>query len=119
MVHTTYDASSDQSKRLRKAAGRYLAGLRKDAQLTQRVLADLVGLDYYTFISQLECGAGRVPPNLYAAFADALGIERREFGREMVKFYDPWTYEILFGESPYEMKFDSEEETGEKQQGVC
>ena len=119
MVHTTYDASSTQSKRLRKAAGRYLAGLRKDAQLTQRVLADLVGLDYYTFISQLECGAGRVPPNLYAAFADALGINRQEFGRQMVKFYDPWTYEILFGESPYKMQFEGEEEAGKKQQEGC
>ena len=62
MVHTAYDASSEQSKRLRKVAGKYLAQLRKDADLTQRLLADAVGLDYYTFISQLECGAGRVPP---------------------------------------------------------
>lgn len=110
MVHTTYDASSAQSKRLRRAAGRYLAKLRKDADLTQRKLADAVELDYYTFISQLECGAGRVPPHLYIPFADALGVDRKEFGKEMVKFYDPFTFQILFGEDPYEMQFDDPKE---------
>ena len=106
MVHTTYDASSAQSKRLRLAAGRYLAGLRKNADLTQRALADLVGLDYYTFVSQLECGAGRVPPHLYGKFADAFKVDRKKFGKEMVKYYDPFTFQILFGENPYDMKFN-------------
>jgi len=106
MVHTAYDASSAEAKRLRKAAGRYLAKLRKDADLTQRKLADEVGLDYYTFISQLECGAGRVPPHLYERFADALGVPRREFGEQMVKFYEPFTYKILFGAHPYDMDHD-------------
>jgi len=106
MVHTAYDASSEQSKRLRKAAGRYLAQLRKDADLTQRKLADAVGLDYYTFISQLECGPGRDTPHLYEAFAIALGVEPKIFGREMVKYYEPFTFKILFGDNPYEMQFE-------------
>ncbi len=109
MVHTTYDASSKQSKRLRKAAGRYLSKCRKDVDLTQRELASKIGLDYYTFISQLECGAGRVPPNLYAPYADAVGIDRKKFGKEMTKYYDPFTYQILFEEDPYQMTFDDEQ----------
>lgn len=119
MTHTTNDASSPQARRLRRAAGRYLANLRKDAKLTQRRLADLVGLDYYTFISQLECGQGRLPPHLYVKYAKALGIDRQTFGREVIKFYDPWTYSTLFGDHPYDMSFetDTEEERLEATQG--
>ena len=82
-------------------------------------LADLVGLDYYTFISQLECGQGRLPPHLYAKYAAALGIDRQTFGREVIKFYDPWTYSTLFGDHPYDMSFetDTEEERSQAAQG--
>ena len=110
MAHTTYEASSEQSRRLRKAAGSWLANRRKDKDLTQRALADLVGLDYYTFISQLECGVGRVPPHLYIPFADALGMKRAVFTREMLKYYDPFTYQGLYGDDPYEMDFDTDKE---------
>ena len=111
MAHTTYDASSVQSKRLRKAAGVYLKGLRVDQGMTQRELASAVGLDYYTFISQLECGSGRVPPHLYIPFADAFDVDRPEFAKQMLKYYDPFGYQALFGNSPYEMKFSSDKES--------
>tara|TARA_Y100001973_G_scaffold105087_1_gene176978 strand:+ start:1928 stop:2164 length:237 start_codon:yes stop_codon:yes gene_type:complete len=71
-------------------------------------MAELTNLEYYTFISQLECGVGRVPPHLYVPFADALGVKRDEFTKEMIKYYDPFTYKGLFGEDPYSMKFETD-----------
>jgi DNA-binding XRE family transcriptional regulator len=47
---------------LRKRAGAYLKGLRNEQKLTQTDLAKRLGLEYYTFISQVETGLVRVPP---------------------------------------------------------
>jgi transcriptional regulator with XRE-family HTH domain len=81
---------------LRRAAGEWLRSLRERRGLSQRELAKLVGADYYTFISQLETGRGRVPPDRYELWAKALGISPREFVRTMLRYYDPVTYGILF-----------------------
>ena len=103
MAHTTYDASSPQALRLRKAAGKYIARLRKEAGLTQREVAVYLDLDYYTFISQLEHGAGRVPPHLYVRLAECLGLVPEDFVKQMVRYYDPFTYAGLFGQHPYDL----------------
>ena len=91
------DRSSDKAKALRKKGGAWLKKARLAAKLTQKQLADQLGLPYYTFVSQIEGGYGRIPPNLYEAYARALGIDAKEFARAMVMFYDPFTYKALFG----------------------
>lgn len=83
---------------LRKAAGAWLRDLRERRGLSQRDLANLVGADYYTFISQLETGRGRVPPDRYEAWAKALGVNTRMFVRKLLGYYDPITYRFLFEE---------------------
>jgi transcriptional regulator with XRE-family HTH domain len=81
---------------LRREGGKWLRDQREKAGLSQRQLADLVGAEYYTFISQLETGRGRIPPDRYVIWAEALKIEPRDFVREVMRFYDPVTYGILF-----------------------
>lgn len=81
---------------LRRAAGSWLKELREKRGLSQRQLAALVGAEYYTFISQLETGRGRIPPDRYRQWAAALAIEASEFVRTLMKYYDPVTYGILF-----------------------
>lgn len=90
---------SEEVLELRREGGRYLKELREARGLSQRQLAALVGAEYYTFISQLETGRGRIPPDRYRAWAEALEIEPRAFVRNVMRFYDPITYEILFGDS--------------------
>jgi transcriptional regulator with XRE-family HTH domain len=85
---------------LRREGGRYLKELREARGLSQRQLAQMVGAEYYTFISQLETGRGRIPPDRYRAWADALGVAPRDLVRNVMRFYDPITHEILFGEEP-------------------
>jgi transcriptional regulator with XRE-family HTH domain len=82
---------------LRREGGKWLRQQRENAGLSQRQLADLVGAEYYTFISQLETGRGRIPPDRYSLWAAALKIEPREFVREIMRFYDPVSHAILFG----------------------
>ena len=60
MAFNTYDASSKEARILRAEAGDYIKRLRIDKQLTQKQVSNELGLDYYTFISQLECGQGRL-----------------------------------------------------------
>ena len=81
---------------LRKAAGLWLRSLREQRGLSQRDLANLVGAEYYTFISQLETGRGRVPPDRYEAWASALDVSAPQFVRRLMSYYDPVTYRILF-----------------------
>ena len=107
-MHTTYKATSRESRALRKKAGVFLKLCRNNAGLTQRELAQLLDIDYYTFISQLECGQGRVPPNLYVPLANALKVDLTEFVKEMLKFYDPFTYHALYGLHPYDMVIDGD-----------
>lgn len=84
-------------KQLRKKGGLYLKKLRESAGLTQRELAVKLGLNYYTFISQIESGKGRVPPDQYEKWAAALGVNVSEFVRKLLVFYDPMTFQALFG----------------------
>ncbi|MGC5778696.1 helix-turn-helix domain-containing protein [Methylobacterium sp. NFXW15] len=89
---------SEEVQELRREGGRFLKDLREKRGLSQRQLAVQVGAEYYTFISQLETGRGRVPPDRYRVWADALGVDVRDFVTSLMRFYDPQTYEILFGE---------------------
>lgn len=84
---------------LRREGGRWLKEMREGAGLSQRQLAAMVGADYYTFISQLETGRGRLPPDRYRDWARALGVPEKVFVREILRFYDPITFGILFGEA--------------------
>jgi len=99
--HPQHRGSSDV-KRLRQEAGEWLRALREHKKLSQRQLAGKIGLDYYTFVSQLESGRGRIPPDRYEVWAEALGVEPRSFVRELMRYYDPVTYGFLFPEGKSE-----------------
>lgn len=88
--------SETETAALRKAGGRWLRERREAARLTQRQLAEAIGIEYVTLISQIEAGRGRVPPDRYRAWAQAIGMSPRDFVREILRFYDPVTYHLLF-----------------------
>ena len=90
--------NANDTLELRREAGRWLKECREAKGLSQRQLADMIGTEYYTFISQLETGRGRIPPDKYKVWAEALGMGAREFVLALLPFYDPVTYEILFSE---------------------
>ena len=85
-----------QAKKLRKQAGTWLKELRARAGLSQIELAEVLGFKYYTFISQVENGFGRVPTESLETWARALGVEPSIFARELLVYYDPELHRLLF-----------------------
>jgi transcriptional regulator with XRE-family HTH domain len=99
-MYTHIRGRSAKLTKLRNQAGCWLRDLREKRGLSQRGLARKVGVAHHTFISQLENGRIRVPPDRYLVWAEALGVEPRAFVRALLAYYDPVTYEIIFaGES--------------------
>jgi transcriptional regulator with XRE-family HTH domain len=93
----TDPAKAAQIKVLRQQAGRWLKTAREEAGLTQAELAEKVGLRYYTFVSQVESGLGRLPIETQGAWAEALGLEPGDFAKTLLRFYEPELYRLLFG----------------------
>ena len=88
----------DESKELRREFGVWLKQRREALGLRQRELAELLALDYYTFISQLETGRGRIPSARYADWANALQMPPREFIWTVMRYYNPEMFHVLNGE---------------------
>lgn len=91
--------ATSETNVLRQDAGLWLKQMREDANLSQRELANKLDLDYYTFISQLKNGRGRIPSSRYREWAMALGVDEKVFVKRLLMYYDPTTFEILFGDS--------------------
>lgn len=90
------EAGVEKGPAARKRAGAWLQARRKAAGLSQVELAAKLGLKYYTFISQVENGFGRVPTDSMEAWARALGIAPSAFARELLAFYEPELHRLLF-----------------------
>jgi transcriptional regulator with XRE-family HTH domain len=88
--------NTNSASELRKQAGRWLRAKRCDLGLSQRELACRVNMEYYTFISQIEAGRGRVPAERFLDWAKALEIPPREFAINLMKYYDPHMYQMVF-----------------------
>ncbi len=85
-----------EAKQLRKQAGVWLKELRGRAGLSQIQLADVLGFKYYTFISQVENGFGRVPVESMEAWAKALKADPTDFAKHLLSYYEPELYRLLF-----------------------
>ena len=86
-----------EARQLRKQAGDWLKQRRADAGLSQVALAELLGMKYYTFISQVENGFSRVPTEAMEAWAIQLGLEPSEFAKHLLLYYEPELHRLLFG----------------------
>lgn len=93
---THFPKGSDEAKRQRKEAGAWLKELRGRAGLSQIQLAEVLGYKYYTFIAQVENGYGRVPTEGMEAWALALSQKPNAFAKQLLSYYDPELYRLLF-----------------------
>ena len=88
--------AAPETKERRRQAGAWLKELRARAGLSQIQLAEKLGFKYYTFISQVENGFGRVPTESMEGWARALGIPPAEFAKQLVSFYEPELHRLLY-----------------------
>jgi transcriptional regulator with XRE-family HTH domain len=89
-------SGTEGSVELRKKAGAWLRARRSELGLSQRELALRVNMEYYTFISQIEAGRGRIPAERMRDWSTALEVDPREFAITLMKYYDPFVYEMVF-----------------------
>ena len=82
---------------LRKKAGSWLRSVRCGLGLSQRELAHRVNMEYYTFISQIEAGRGRVPADRLRDWSEALEMDPKEFAINLMKYYDPHSFDMIYG----------------------
>lgn len=95
--HPQHGMNKDEVAASRQEGGKWLRYLRHQAGLSQRELGDRLGESNYSFLSQLESGKGRPPLGKMKAWAQALGVPDAEFAKGILRFYDPITFEMLFG----------------------
>lgn len=95
--HPQHGMDKDEVAASRQEGGKWLRYLRHQAGLSQRELGDRLGESNYSFLSQLESGKGRPPLGKMKAWAQALGVPDAEFAKGILRFYDPITFEMLFG----------------------
>lgn len=100
-MYSTRQHNKDSAEvlRLREECGVWLRQKREAAGISQRELARQLGFDYYSFISQIESGKGRVPTDQIAAWAKLVNVEPRVFARTVLKYYDPINHQLLFGDA--------------------
>jgi len=96
MGRTQFARTVPGAREQRRQAGAWLKQLRARAGLSQIELAARLGFKYYTFVSQVENGFGRVPTESMEAWARALGARPSSFARQLLSYYDPELYRILF-----------------------
>ena len=92
------NSDADDIKNLRKEgrlkAGRYLKQMREISGKTQREIAIAVGFQYYTFVSQIEGGHGKLPYDTWATYASVLGVTPASFANKLVECYTPEVFRM-------------------------
>lgn len=96
MTSTENKRLNPETLLLRKKAGTVLKHWRLAAGLTQRAMAFRVGERFYTFISQIENGAAKVPAASYSTWAEVLGVRPDFFARRLLEYYDPHSFRMLY-----------------------
>ena len=90
--------SKEEEVSLRREGGLWLKRRREELGLSQRDVADCLGLKFYSFISQVENGRAPIPPELLRDWAAALRIPTAEFARTMLRYFSPILYGALFAD---------------------
>lgn len=99
MADNKTTSAFSREKEPRAELGVWLKSLREARGLSQRQLANQLSLDYYTFISQLETGRGKIPSTRYLDWAKALDQDPKAFMKRLLSYYEPEAYDMLFGDS--------------------
>lgn len=79
----------------RREFGAYLRQKRLDMGLTQKQVADALGVQP-SAVSSMEIGRIALPADRAEALADALNIDHGEMGRQYLRWSNPWIYKMIF-----------------------
>jgi DNA-binding XRE family transcriptional regulator len=85
----------ERLRELRCEGGALLKRRRELLGLTQKQIAERVGLEPYTIIDQLEHGVGRIEPHQYSQWAEALQVPIQRLVAEVLRHVDPCAHELF------------------------
>ena len=88
--------SPEKKKRNEERLGAAIKAARERMGMTQKDLAQELGIEYYTMVSQIERGYMSIPANLWVPLAIALHFDRRQWVVECLYEIQPSMYEALF-----------------------
>lgn len=88
--------SDRRKERNRDSLGQVLKDARVKQGYTQKALADALGLEYYTMISQMELGYISIPATLWLNIARVLQMETYRWVLLCLNEYQPDVYRALF-----------------------
>ena len=91
--------SPEKRKRNEERLGAAVKAARERLGMTQKDLANELGVEYYTMISQIERGYMSIPASLWVPLAIALHFDRRHWVVECLYEIQPLMYEALFDHS--------------------
>ena len=91
----TFAIDRKKLSQLRREGGLLLKRRRELLGMTQKQIAERVGLEPYTVIDQLEHGLGRIEPYHYPQWADALELPLRRLVAEVLRHVDPFAHELF------------------------
>ena len=74
----------ERLKSARVGAGAYIKAVRLQAKLSQRELAENLGLPLYSLVDMVEKGVTYIKPEALEAWAEALGVDPQEFERKLL-----------------------------------
>ncbi|MFN3933257.1 MAG: helix-turn-helix domain-containing protein [Parvibaculum sp.] len=81
----------------RQIVGGWLKERREAVRLTQKQIADALGIGYYTFVSAMEAGRSRVPQEKYEQYARLLKVPAADLAKRVLRAEDPNAFRIIFG----------------------
>jgi transcriptional regulator with XRE-family HTH domain len=86
----------DVGAEYRRVIGSWIKGLRVQADLTQKQLAELMDVRE-TAISAIETGRNTIPPERYEQLANLLNVPAQKFAVHILRYDNPWLFKMIFG----------------------
>lgn len=80
-----------------RAVGQAIRAIRVSKGMTQKELANAIGLAQTGTITQVENGNCPLPVYLWAPMAKALGLDRAKWSVFLLGYTNPTLYQALFG----------------------
>lgn len=94
-------------KRRRKEAGQWFAQRRKDANLTQKDLANILGFEYYTTVSQIENGVIAFPIDSLEKFCKATDTPVFDALKKWGSSYTPDFWNMFLKHKPEDFRHEA------------
>ncbi|MBD3755906.1 MAG: helix-turn-helix transcriptional regulator [Gammaproteobacteria bacterium] len=89
--------SQKRKQRNKDNLGTKLKEARNAQGYTQKALAEELGLEYYTMISQMELGYISIPASLWVKIADVLRMDKSRWVLMCLYQYQPEVFQAAFG----------------------